>query len=90
MIEDISQEPPLTLKMVFANGFSFALFADQQVVDEMVSHPKFMKMKDDGNDVFVSIEDVLAFEIANYRKPQTAQPTEITQVDAQDLQPPQN
>lgn len=80
MIENINQEP-LLLKMVFANGFSFSLFADQQVVDEMVSHPKYMKMRDEGNDVFVSIEDVLAFEIANYRKQVPAQepvqPSEI-------------
>jgi hypothetical protein len=62
------QENTFTLKMVMKNGHVIALYADEQTLAEMASHPKFLKMKDNANDIFVSIEDICAFEILNNRK----------------------
>lgn len=58
----------LLLKLLLKNGHAIALYTEENTVDEMVSHPKFLRMRDDGNDVFLSIEDVVAFEILNNRK----------------------
>jgi hypothetical protein len=56
------------LKMVLKNGHVVAAYADEGVVTELVSHPKFLCMRDTGNDIYMSIDDVIAFEILNNRK----------------------
>lgn len=58
----------LTVKMVMANGNCIALYATPDVVDQIIAHPKFVKMRDNGNVIFVSIDDVAAFEITDFRQ----------------------
>lgn len=57
-----------TLKMVNKTGQIIGAYASEAILAELTSHPKFLKMQDDGNDVFVSIEDIAAFEILDFRK----------------------
>jgi len=56
------------LKLVLKNGQLIGLYCDDSTLAEVISHPKFIKMNDHVNDVFVSIEDIAAFEIASNRK----------------------
>lgn len=69
-IEQPPVETPLLLKLVLKNGHVIAVFSAEAEVIELVSHPKFLKMRDSANDIYVSIEDVAAFEILNNRKEQ--------------------
>lgn len=64
------------LKLVL-NGQVINLYCDHSTLDEVTSHPKFVKMSDGANDIFVSMEDILAFEIASNRK----QPDKQTEND---------
>ncbi len=68
MIEQLIQQDDLLSKLVLKNGHVISLLSDAHTVDEMVSHPKFLKFRDNANDIFVSIEDIVAFEIVTYRK----------------------
>lgn len=56
------------LKIVLANGQLVGMYCDDATLDELVSHPKFFKMNDHVNDIFVSVEDITAFEILSNRK----------------------
>lgn len=56
------------LKLVLKNGQLIGLYCDDSTLAEVISHPKFIKMNDHVNDIFVSIEDIAAFEIASNRK----------------------
>ena len=62
------EEQKLTVKMVLKTGSCIQLNIDDMSLTELASHPKFLKMNDGANDVFVSIEDVVAFEVVNFRK----------------------
>ena len=66
------------LKLVLKTGQTIVLYAEDAVVEEFVAHPKFLKMNDSMNDIYVSIEDVAAFEIASNRK-EPPKPTENIQ-----------
>jgi len=59
------QQDEYLLKMVMKNGHVISLICDVLTLSELESHPKYLKMRDTSNDVFVSIEDILAFEIIN-------------------------
>jgi len=76
------------VKMIMKNGHVIGLYADDQTLGELVSHPKFLRMRDDANDVFLSIEDVSAFEILSNRKepPKQAEKNESQQPEAQSAQ----
>lgn len=69
-----------TLKIMLKCGQVIQVFADESNVVELISHPKFLRMSDTGNDVYVSIEDVSAFEIMDNRneanEPETTPSTE--------------
>lgn len=66
----MTEQNQLMVKVVMKNAHAFDLLTDPETVSEMVSHPKFLKMNDTKNDIFVSIDDVSAFEILTYRKPE--------------------
>lgn len=53
------------IKLLLKNGYAFSLECEPACVDELVSHPKFLRMKENGQDIFVSIEDVISFCIEN-------------------------
>ena len=76
------------LKMIMSNGHVLALYADDGALDELTAHPKFIRMKDEGNDVYMSIEDIAAFEIASDRKepPKPVESDETKQPEAQGAQ----
>lgn len=67
-------EGQLLLKIVAKNGQAYQLFASEATVAEMSSHPKFVQMHDSKNVIFMSLDDVTAFEITNYREPETETP----------------
>jgi len=64
------QEDEYLLKMVMKNGHCISLISGLDCLTELVSHPKWMKMRDGYNDIYISVEDVLAFEITNNRAPE--------------------
>lgn len=74
-------EKDLTLKIVMRSGQVFGMHANEATIDEMVSHPKFLKMNDKNNDIFVSIEDIAAFEITDFRK-ETQEPNGTQERDS--------
>ncbi len=76
------------IKMIMKNGHVIGLYADDQTLDELVAHPKFLRMKDEENDVFLSIEDVSAFEIVSNRKepPNKAENDETKKPETQGLE----
>jgi hypothetical protein len=63
------------LKLVLKNGQVIGLFCEEVTLIELISQPKFFKMNDHVNDIFVSVEDICAFEIASNRK-ELPKPTE--------------
>lgn len=69
-------EVPLLIKMVLKNGHVIAVFSGEAELTEMISHPKFLRMRDSANDIYVSIEDISAFEIMNNRKEAAPAPQE--------------
>ena len=64
----MTSQPEHLLKIVLKNGQLIGVYSDEGTLAELVSHPKFLKMNDHVNDIFVSIEDITAFEIASNRK----------------------
>ncbi len=64
----MENQTDLVLKIVLKNNSCIALFCDEPTLADLASHPKFLKMRDHSNDIYVSIEDVMAFEILNNRK----------------------
>lgn len=64
----MSNQEDHLLKLVLKNGQLIGLYCDDSALAEVMSHPKFIKMNDKVNDIFISIEDVAAFEIASNRK----------------------
>lgn len=64
----MSNQKDHLLKIVLNNGQVIGLYCDEPSLAELVSHPKFFKMNDTVNDIFVSVEDITAFEIASNRK----------------------
>jgi hypothetical protein len=56
------------LKIVLGNGQLIGMYCDDATLDELVAHPKFLKMNDHVNDIFISVEDITAFEILSNRK----------------------
>lgn len=71
------------LKMIMKNGLSIALFSDEPTLDELIAHPKYLRMRDNGNEVFISIEDIVAFEILSNRKDLQVAPEVPVEVPAQ-------
>ncbi len=69
----MDNKPELLLKLVLRTGQVINLISNSDTVGEILDHPKFLRMRDNANDIFVSIEDIAAFEILNNRKPE---PTE--------------
>lgn len=65
----MKQEGDLIVKISLSNGVNIAAYAGANELTEMVCHPKFIRMRGDKNELFVSIEDIAAFEI----EPQTNQ-----------------
>jgi len=65
----MKQEGDLIVKISLSNGVNIAAYAGAGELTEMVCHPKFIRMRGDKNELFVSIEDIAAFEI----EPQTNQ-----------------
>lgn len=63
------------LKVVLKNGQVIGLYCNESALEELVSHPKFFRMNDHVNDIFVSVEDITAFEIVSNRK-EVPKPTE--------------
>lgn len=63
----------LLLKLLLKSGQAIALYSGEATLNELLSHPKFLQMRDEGNDVFISIEEIAAFEITNNRKEQQPQ-----------------
>jgi len=63
----MEEEKQYLLKMVLRTGTVIALYIEPSALDELICHPKFIKMKDDSNDIFVSIEDITAFEVKDNR-----------------------
>jgi hypothetical protein len=58
----------LLVKILFKSGHGALLYSNEETFCEMVSHPKFLNMRGEDNDVFVSLEDIVAFEVMNDRK----------------------
>lgn len=75
------------LKMIMKNGLSIALFSDEPTLDELVAHPKYLRMRDNGNEVFISIEDIVAFEILSNRKDLQVAPEVPVENPVQDIAP---
>jgi hypothetical protein len=63
-----NQKDELLIKLLLKSGQAIALYSSNETLCEMAYHPKFLKMRDDANEVFVSLEDVAAFEVMNNRK----------------------
>lgn len=70
MIEQLNEQEQLLVRLVLKNGHAFNFNTHVDTVESMVSHPKFLKMSDNFNDIFVSIDDVSAFEVLTYRRPE--------------------
>jgi len=51
------------LKIVLRSGAAFLLYSHESEIIELMSHPKFLKLKDNSKDVYVSIEDISAFQL---------------------------
>lgn len=64
----MENQTDLVLKIVLKNNTVIALFCDEPTLADLASHPKFLKMRDQANDIYISIEDISAFEILNNRK----------------------
>lgn len=56
-----------TIKMLLRSGQVMALFSDPQTTADLANHPKFAMMSDDGNTVYMSVEDIVCFEILENR-----------------------
>lgn len=56
------------LKVVLNNGHVIGFYCDDYVLEDLIYHPKFIKVHDSKNDIFVSLDDISAFEIMG--KPQ--------------------
>lgn len=76
------------IKMIMSTGQVLALYADDGALDELTAHPKFLRMKDEGNYVYMSIENVAAFEIVSDRKepPKPVETDETKNQEAQGLE----
>lgn len=64
----MKNENDKTIRLLFKSGQNICLHASDESIVELASHPKFVHMYDDSNDVMVSIEDISAFEIMDNRK----------------------
>ena len=64
----MSDQQDHLLKIVLNNGQLIGLYCDEMSLAELVSHPKFFKMNDKVNDIYVSVDEIAAFEIASNRK----------------------
>jgi hypothetical protein len=64
----MKQKDEKTLRLLLKTGQNISLYANTDVIAELMSHPKFVPMSDDSNIVFVSIEDIAGFEILDNRK----------------------
>lgn len=60
--------PDHLLKIVLNNGNVVGVYCDTKVLVQLVSNPRFVRMNDKVNDVFIAIEDVSAFEVLSNRK----------------------
>jgi len=69
-----NKPPELLLKLVLKTGQVINLISSSETVGEILDHPKFLRMRDNANDIFVSIDDIVAFEILNNRKPEPVEP----------------
>lgn len=73
------------LKMLMKNGSAIQLLADDGVLDELLAHPKFLRMRDQSNEVYLSIEDIVGFEITSNRL-ETSGEDEKTKLTAESSQ----
>jgi len=86
----MKKENDKTVRLLLKSGQNISLYASEDSLVELASHPKFVPMYDDSNSIMISIEDVSAFEILDNRKvipliQPTEQPIEV------DVQPePEN
>lgn len=64
------------LKLVLNSGQACIVYSNIESLAELVSHPKFLKMNDTVNDIFISIDNVAAFEILSNRKEEPLKPQE--------------
>lgn len=61
-------ENKLTVKMLMKTGQALIAYAEEAVVDELIYNPKFLKMHDTGNEIYLNVDDVVAFEVLNTRQ----------------------
>lgn len=59
----------LQIRMSLRNGQVFSLNAEEDVAELMLRDPRYLKMHDGANDIFVSSDDISAFEITTFRQP---------------------
>ncbi len=71
-MEEVLHQGDLLVKCILKCGQVIALYTDQSALDEMTSHPKYIRMHDKKNTVFLSIEDISGFECLNFRQPDDA------------------
>ncbi len=68
------QEERTLLKLMMKSGQIIQLFADDQSLAEIYQHPKFIPLFSSDNEVMVSLDDVIAFEVV--KNVETLQPTD--------------
>lgn len=66
------------VKILLGNGMGIHMYADTVAIEAVMSHPKFVKFKDDGNDnICLSIDAIAGFEVLDDRT--DAQPSVQTE-----------
>lgn len=61
----MKEQGSVPVKMLLKCGVTIQLNADQETLAEVYSHPKFVSMTSNENEVLVSLDDIIAFEVVN-------------------------
>ena len=69
------QEDEYLVKLVTKSGHPITLISGLETLTELTCHPKFLKMRDNSNEIYISLEDIAAFEIVNNRVLETNEPS---------------
>lgn len=68
------QEDEFLVKMVMKGGAVISLICDPIVLADLHRNPKFLNMRDTQNDIYVSVDDIAAYEIINNRVVEANEP----------------